>query len=203
MLYVACWACRSSGGGRWVRSISSLQTGLPTAASRTCSFPHLSQQRLAPPLQRCLLGCTLCPALYCLPCTACSEKDIFTSILRCQLDFNTPPWPSISAAAKGKHWGLGGRLGGRVGEWTYRWHLPVRCTASHHAPQHGAPACLPHPTPPILLVQTSSPTSCAPTSPGAPQPTPSCSTPGCTARAWRRTSRWTASSSRGCATLRA
>lgn len=31
----------------------------------------------------------------------CSEKEIFTSILRGNLDFTTAPWPSISDPAKG------------------------------------------------------------------------------------------------------
>jgi hypothetical protein len=119
VLYVACWACRSSGGGRWVRSISSLQTGLPTAASRTCSFPHLSQQRLAPPLQRCLLGCTLCPALYCLPCTACPVLPAArrtSSPASCAASSTSTPRPGPTSQPQ-QRVRAGGWLGGWVGEW--------------------------------------------------------------------------------------
>lgn len=42
----------------------------------------------------------------CLP-SARSEKEIFTSILRGQLDFSTAPWPSISEPAKGGRRPLG------------------------------------------------------------------------------------------------
>ena len=36
-----------------------------------------------------------------MPAPACSEKEIFTSILRGNLDFSTAPWPAISDLAKG------------------------------------------------------------------------------------------------------
>ncbi len=56
-----------------------------------------------------------------------SEKAIFTSILRGNLDFATPPWPSISQPAKGGLWGR------------QDWGSPLR-SAAECVPVHADPA---------------------------------------------------------------
>lgn len=83
-------------------------------AAGACPPLHMRHTRSGDHAHICFDGGSPPPPfihLFASACPACSEKEIFTSILRGQLDFQTSPWPSISPAAKGGHTELLQRAG--------------------------------------------------------------------------------------------
>ena len=74
---------------------------LITLKSRCC-LPPLTCRQPQPIGSQPSACSSPAPRLCSHPHPLCSEKAIFTSILRGNLDFATPPWPSISQPAKGE-----------------------------------------------------------------------------------------------------